>query len=144
MGKFITELQVKQVSEATYKDNAIWELTEPLIYESDKIGLVIVKRGVRTNFSSVPRVPLLFLFAGGRYNTPAALHDKLYDRNHQTGACLTVTRLQADNLIFESILDSLPTEGYSLRSILMRILSYPLASISWLFVRCFGWRYWVR
>lgn len=144
MGKFVTELKVKQVSEATYKDNAIWELTDPLIYQSEKIGMVIVDSGVKTNFTTVPRVPVLYLFAGGRNNSPGALHDKLYSKGHDTGRSLIVTRLQADNLLFEATVDSFPYDGYSLKSIVMRILSYPLAAISWLFVRCFGWAYWQK
>ena len=142
MGKFITELKVKQVSEATYKDNAIWELTDPLIYQSEKIGMVIVDSGKKTNFTTVPRVPVLYLFAGGRNNAPGALHDELYSKGHDTGRSLIVTRLQADNLLFESTVDSFPYDGYSLKSIFMRILSYPLAAVSWLFVRLFGWAYW--
>lgn len=142
MGKFITELEVKQVSEATATENAIWELTEPLIYESNKLGMVIVDRGVKTNFASVPRLPYFFLFAGGRNNAPAVLHDRLYGDEHNTGRGLRVNRLQADNLIFEATLDTLPSEGYSVKSIVMRILSYPLAAISWLSVRACGWYYW--
>lgn len=144
MGKFVTELKVKQVSEATSSEGAIWELTDPLIYISNKLGMIIVDEGIKTNFSSVPRVPILYLASGGRNNAPAALHDVLYSKAHDTGRSLIVTRLQADNLFFEAILDSLPTEGYSLRSIVMRILSYPLAAASWLFVRVCGWYYWAR
>lgn len=135
MGKWITELKVKQIDENLY------ELTDPLIYESSKLGLIIVDRGTQTDFASVPRIPLAYLIAGGRTNASATLHDSLYG-NHHTGRCKQVTRLQSDNLIFEATLDSLPVEGYSLKSILMRPAAYFLGGVQWLFVRAFGWRYW--
>lgn len=112
-----------------------WELTEPLIYRSNKIGLIAVDQGLQTDFASVPRIPLAYLIAGGRTNASAALHDYLYE-THQ------FTRLQADNLIFEATLDSLPVEGYSLRSILIRPAAYFLGSVQWVFVRAFGVSHW--
>lgn len=142
MGKFITPLKVEQVSEATATKNALWKLTEPLIYQSSKLGLVIVDRDKITDFASVPRLPISYLLAGGRSNAPGVLHDGLYDPEHETGRGLKVTRLQADNLIFEATLDSFPVEGYSVKSILKRQLVYLLAGVTWLGVRFFGWLYW--
>lgn len=126
MGKFITPLRVEQVSEATEHGNSIWKLLDPLIYQSDRLGLVIVDSGTQSDFASVPRLPISFLFAGGRSNAPAVLHDDLYNKK-------TVTRLQADNLIFESIVDSLPNN---------KMLAYAVAGVTWLSVRLFGWAYW--
>ncbi len=120
---------MKQVNEKQ------WILLEPLIYRSSKLGLIAVDQGLQTDFASVPRIPIAYLVAGGRANSSATLHDYLYE-THQ------FTRLQADNLIFEATLDSLPSEGYSLKSILMRPAAYFLGGVQWLFVRCFGWRYW--
>lgn len=141
MGRFITPLRVEQVSEATLTKNAVWRLTEPLIYESDKIGLVIVDRDTVTDFATVPRLPISYFLAGGRSNSPAVLHDHLYGQKN-TGRCKQISRLQADNLIFEAILDSLPDDGYSVKSILRRQLVYVLAGLTWLGVRSFGWMYW--
>lgn len=126
MGKFITTLKAEQISEATAHHNATWKLLEPLIYQSNRLGLVIVDSGTESDFSSVPRLPISFLFAGGRSNAPAVLHDDLYNKK-------TVTRLQADNLIFEAIVDSLPNN---------KMLAYAVASVTWLSVRLFGWAYW--
>lgn len=126
MGKFITTLKVEQISEATTHKNAKWRLIEPLIYESKNIGLVIVDKGTVTDFASVPRLPISFLFAGGRSNAPAALHDHLYAERR-------VSRLKADNLIFEAIIDSSPND---------KMLAYSLAIVTWLGVRLFGWIYW--
>ena len=126
---------MKQVNEN------LWELTEPLIYRSSKLGLIAVDQGLQTDFASVPRIPIAYLIAGGRTNASSTLHDSLY-ANHDTGRGKPITRLQADNLIFEATLDSFPSEGYSLKSILMRPAAYFLGGIQWLFVRAFGWRYW--
>jgi len=141
MGKFITQLRVEQVSEATSMKPAIWRLTEPLIYESSKLGLIIVDRGIETDFASIPRIPIAYLIAGGRNNAAATLHDNLYG-THNTGRDFPVTRLQSDNLIFEATLDSFPSEGYSLKSIIMRPAAYFLGGVQWAFVRCFGWAFW--
>lgn len=135
MGKFITELEVKQVREG------LWELTEPLIYESSKLGLIVVDAGTRTDFASVPRLPVAYLLAGGRANASATLHDSLYAQ-HNTGRCRGVSRLEADNLIFEATLDSLPDEGYSIKSLVMRRFVYLLAAAQWISVRVFGAWYW--
>ena len=129
MGKWITELKVKQI------DEKHWELIDPLVYRSDKIGLIAVDQGLITDFASVPRIPIAYLIAGGRANASATLHDYLYT-THQ------VSRLKADNLIFEATLDSFPSDGYSLKSILMRPAAYFLGSVQWVFVRAFGWRFW--
>lgn len=142
MGKFHTPLRVEQVSEATSNAPSIWKFLEPLIYESSKLGLVIVDRNELTNFASVPRLPFSYWLFGGRNNAPSALHDNLYGPDHDTGRGVKVTRLQADNLIFEAILDSLPDEGYSIKSIMRRQAAYLLAGATWLGVRLFGWMYW--
>lgn len=141
MGKFLTKLEVEQVSESTGSENSKWKLTEPLIYESNNIGLIVVDRGTVTDFASIPRLPIPYFIAGGRSNAPATLHDHLYG-SHNTGRCRAVSRLQSDNLIFEAILDSLPDEGYSIESIMKRQLVYALAAATWVGVRMFGWLYW--
>ena len=95
----------------------------------------------KTDFASVPRIPIAYLIAGGRANASATLHDNLYG-THNTGRGKEVTRLQADNLIFEATLDSFPSEGYSLKSIIMRPAVYFLGVVQWVFVRVFGWSHW--
>lgn len=79
MGKFLTDLKVNQISESDGRKNAVWKLTDPLIYESEKIGLIIVDRGTVTDFATVPRLPIAYLLAGGRSNAPGVLHNGLYD-----------------------------------------------------------------
>ncbi len=142
MGKYHTPLKVEQVSEATGTLPSVWQFLEPLIYESRKLGIVIVDRGKLTNFASVPRLPISYLLFGGRNNAPAALHDNLYDPEHDTGRGIKVTRLQADNLIFEATVDSFEFDAYSFKSISKKVMVYFLASVTWASVRLFGWHYW--
>lgn len=144
MGKFHTPLRVEQISEATSIAPAVWKFSDPLIYESSKLGIVIVDRNELTNFASVPRLPFAYWLMGGRSNAPAGLHDKLYGPEHDTGRGKIVTRMQADNLIFEATVDSLEIKGYSLKSIIMNLAVYVVAGLTWVGVRSFGWLYWEK
>lgn len=72
MAEFKTELVVKAVDDET------WKLTEDLVYESGIVGLVIVRHGFITDFASVPRLPLAYLFAGNTAHEAAVIHDYLY------------------------------------------------------------------
>ena len=126
MGKFVTSLKAEQI------DENYWILTEPLVYRSDKLGFIIADQGTKTNFASVPRLPVFWLFAGGKNNPPAALHDRGYEEKK-------FTRLQYDNMFFQAIIDWID-KIYG--SVFMRVIAYPLAAVSWLFVRVFGWNYW--
>lgn len=68
---FKTELCCKQITDD------IWELTEPLVYESAH-GTFTVPVGFRTDFASVPRAPIAWWFCGGNGEAAAVVHDWLY------------------------------------------------------------------
>ena len=73
MSKFITEL------DARLKDNdRVWILDSPLIYQSDMLGKIEVPAGFETDFASVPRVPIAYMFYGDRAHREAVIHDYLY------------------------------------------------------------------
>jgi hypothetical protein len=55
-----------------------WKLLEPLVYQSDLDGTIMVPAGFLTDFSSVPRLPLAYLIAGNRGHRAAVVHDHLY------------------------------------------------------------------
>lgn len=77
---------------------AVWELIDnPLVFESEQFGDVSVPIGFRTNYASVPRLPLVFLIAGERVHKEAALHDAEYTLHR-------LTREQADALFLEALL----------------------------------------
>lgn len=48
------------------------------MYQSDVIGTLCVPRGFRTDFASVPRLPVAYLLAGGKANAAAVVHDWMY------------------------------------------------------------------
>lgn len=79
MSKFLSELRVEQTSDVANEGRGEWRLIGPLIYRSDLTNdLYIVPVGFKTDFASVPRVPIAFLLCGDTASRPAALHDWLY------------------------------------------------------------------
>ena len=74
--KFETELYVELKPE---RDDKIWVVTRPLIYNSELLNdQIIVPAGFETDLASVPRIPFVFWFWGGRAHREAILHDALY------------------------------------------------------------------
>ena len=73
MSEFLTELVVDDCCDAYAR------LVSPLSYESDLLEKIItVPVGFETDFASVPRVPIVYWFWGGRAHREAVLHDYLY------------------------------------------------------------------
>ena len=91
--EFLTPLRVEQVND----DN--WRLTWPLRYWSALLqSLYEVPEGFVTDFASVPRMPFIYWFMGGKAEAPAVLHDWFYRTNS-----IEVTRDTADALLYESV-----------------------------------------
>ncbi|AOZ08151.1 hypothetical protein BKK80_13310 [Cupriavidus malaysiensis] len=64
---------------ATDQDDGLWRLVEPLVYQSDMAGQTFeVPAGFETDLASVPRLPVVYLLAGGTSNEAAVVHDFLY------------------------------------------------------------------
>ena len=95
MSKFITELNVKCVS-----DN-LWLLCDTLVFKSTLIGTVKVPSGFLTDFASVPRVPIAYIFFGDRAHREAVIHDYLY----RTDSKPSVTKHAADKVFLEAMKD---------------------------------------
>ena len=76
MGKFQSPLRVEKRGERE------WVLLEPLIYQSNNVGVIVVDAGFVTNFGSVPRLPFLYMLFGGVGDEAATLHDWLYRKEH--------------------------------------------------------------
>ncbi len=73
--KFRTELKTT-VSEI---DDSVYILDQELVYDSEILGkTIIVPSGFNTDFASVPRFPIAYLFYGGRSHREAVIHDYLY------------------------------------------------------------------
>lgn len=79
-------------------------LLQPLVYFCALLRVFItVPAGFRTDYASVPRLPLAFLFFGDRGKRAAVLHDFLYSGG------LAVDRETADAIFAEA----LTATGYS-------------------------------
>ena len=72
-GKFLTVLDVRQP-----KEGEPWMLDNPLVFESELAGTVIVPAGFATDFASVPRLPVAYILFGDVVHAPAVVHDYLY------------------------------------------------------------------
>lgn len=113
MSEFLTNLDVIQIGEND------WKLAQALIYASDVYGgKVEVPSGFRTDFASVPRVPLAYMVAGNTAQKASVPHDFLY----QTHLC---ERAMADLVFLEA----------------MEVTGIPLwrRRIMYSAVRMFGW-----
>jgi hypothetical protein len=99
MSAFLTTLDCRQIDEF----DGLWELLAPLAYDSQLLGRVVtVPAGFRTDFASVPRIPIFYLAEGGKGNKAAVVHDWAYTTQ-------MVDRKTADMLLREALIAS----GYS-------------------------------
>lgn len=87
MSEFKTPLKVRLLPET--EGIELWQLLEPLTYQSDLLGTVTVPDGFITDFVSMKALN----FTAHR---PACLHDYAY-------CCKDITREQADDLLKESL-----------------------------------------
>lgn len=98
MSKFITPLRLERLEDSSRDGRGTWLLIDPLVYESDKAGIIItVPKGFVTDLASVPRLPFAYLLTGGIGHAAAVVHDALYT-THQ------VTREMADDVFYEALL----------------------------------------
>ena len=64
------------------RGDKIWVLDEPLIYYSNILQRKIEVPGTfETDLSSVPRIPIVFCFWGGKSHREGVLHDYLFRRD---------------------------------------------------------------
>ena len=94
MSKFLTELECRLKD-----DDTVWVLDAPLVYESDLVGRIEVPAGFETDFSSVPRVPIVYMAFGDRAHREAVLHDYLY----RIDAVPAATFDQANDVFLEAM-----------------------------------------
>jgi hypothetical protein len=100
MSRFLTDLRVELVSDATNDGRGTWRLTSPLVYDSDAAGRVfVVPAGFETDFASVPRAMFAFVLCGDTAHAASALHDWLYTAH-------PVTRDVADTVLREAAIAS--------------------------------------
>ena len=69
--------QTSLVTSVKEGSDKVYILHDSLIYWSETIGLVELPVGFETDFSSVPRLPIIFSLWGDRNHREGALHDYL-------------------------------------------------------------------
>lgn len=92
MSAFIGKLEVELADEETNE----WALIREFAYQSDLAKRTFfVPVGFRTNFASVPRLPIAFWLFGDTSRQAAVIHDYLY-------ATKPVDRAKADAILREA------------------------------------------
>lgn len=96
--RFLTELVAREVCEI----DGIWELVQPLAFHSVLLdGKIVAPKSFRTDFASVPRLPLAYLLVGGKGKKAAVIHDFLYSGGMVYG--MPVSRQEADAVFAEAL-----------------------------------------
>lgn len=90
MSEFKTKLRVE--SQGKY-----WILLETLVFDSDDYGLIKVPVGFKTDFASVPRIPLVYSLFGNTSHSSAVIHDFLYSDR------FSISRKRADQIFIEAM-----------------------------------------
>jgi hypothetical protein len=105
MSRFVSRLAAMNIDPDFAGGRGLWELTEPLVYESDVALMTItVHTGFKTDFASVLRLPVIYLLFGDKAHAPATVHDYLY----QTGI---IPRATADAVFSEAMKASTKLSG---------------------------------
>lgn len=143
MGKFYTQLELREIDSGGLFRRPTYRLIEPLIYRSSNIGLIIVEQDFVSDLDSTPRVPIFYRLLGDRGKAAAVLHDKLYTPPHESIPGVTVTRAMADKVIRGATYESLRI-GYpeTVMDSVLNVLCLWVAYGIWAGVRLFGWRHW--
>lgn len=145
MGKFLTPLKVEEVSRGGLFRRARYRLTDPLIYRSNTVGLVVVDECEITDFDSTPRIPIFYMLLGDRGKAAAVLHDHLYTPPHErvTGSGFVVDRRAADKVLRGATYECLRIDNpESLSDSLINIVCLGIAWAIWIGVRLGGWAHW--
>ena len=75
---FVTDLHI----ELKPGREKVWVLTKRLIYRSPLLDRwILIPAGFETDLSSVPRIPFVFWFWGGRAHREGVLHDYLFRKD---------------------------------------------------------------
>lgn len=136
--RFLSPLMSKEVSENANSGRGLFDLLAPLGFFSCRFMRAFwAPTGTRTDFSSIPRLPFIWLALGDRYRKPAAVHDHLYD-SHE------VPRWEADALLLEmcTVVDADIRYKWRVTRAMGRCTTWARRHAMWLGVRLFGWSHW--
>ena len=105
MSKFLSRLAATNLDPDFAGGRGLWELVEPLVYESDCAAMTItVPAGFKTDFASVLRLPVIYLLFGDKAHAPATVHDYLYHSK-------IIPRAKADDVFYEAMKASTKLSG---------------------------------
>lgn len=105
ISKFLDPFRGRQT--AWLAGRAVWTTSQPLRYQSARLEAeLVVPAEFITDHASVPRLPLIWLIAGGRAIRSATLHDFTYQFGYvilRDGSFRSLTRQECDALFYESL-----------------------------------------
>lgn len=85
MSYFLNKLEVTLIDNDAAEGRGLWVLDYDFSYYSDIARQKITApKGFRTDFTSVPRLPIVFLLCGDTSTEAAVIHDWLYTRKITT------------------------------------------------------------
>lgn len=101
---FRTDLVAKLI-DVSNDESCIWELERSLVYDSAILPFrVEVPRGFKTDFASVPRLPMAYLLTGNTAHRPAVIHDYFYRNHREHEYRNSLTRKIVDEVFYEAML----------------------------------------
>ena len=106
MSAFLTDLDCHLKD-----DDTVWVIDSPLVYQSDLLGLITVPKGFETDFSSVPRLPIVYSLYGDKAHREGVVHDLLYRKDAITcvkfkddeNSVHDITLSEANNVYYEAM-----------------------------------------
>ena len=89
---FLSELEI-----VCCEEDGNWKLVNPLLYQSVIFnGVTTAPQNFKTDFASVPRVPIAYMLFGDRAHREAVIHDFLYQTH-------LVKKHTADRIFLEAM-----------------------------------------
>jgi len=82
-----------------YRYGEMPELTENLSYYVDDNYVIVIPKGFKTDFASIPRIFWNIIAPIGKWTLPSVLHDYLYSEGYRLG----ISRKQADKIFYQAM-----------------------------------------
>jgi hypothetical protein len=121
-------------------------LKEPVIFDSDWFGDTFEsKTGFITDFSSVPRVPIVYEFFGGKGKRAATNHDDGYLRGEEPKRRVDLRFLEGliDTFVKDAVKEYARSSGWAAYRVFWKIVwRFFLSAGMWLGVVVGGWPTW--
>lgn len=106
MSEFTTQLYTRVLprEELVGTTRQLYQLTAPLVYESDLLGIITAPQGLLTDFASIPRLAWRYLDPEDpAILYPSVIHDALYSYSGRLPGSRPCTRALADAVLREAM-----------------------------------------